>query len=60
MHVEVKDPDEKIILSRIYSAEGESPGVFIAILSIMLTISLFSSIFDQVAFRLHRTHRASM
>lgn len=23
MHVEVKDPDDKVILSRVYSAEGK-------------------------------------
>lgn len=25
MHAEIKDPDDKIVLSRIYSAEGEFP-----------------------------------
>lgn len=29
MHVEVKDPDDKIVLSRVYSSEGNAEFVFL-------------------------------
>lgn len=64
MHVEVKDPDDKIVLSRIYSAEGECSTVHIQVHTNMnivfqSLIFYFSFCHEQVASHSHRTHPGS-
>lgn len=36
MHVEVKDPDDKIVLSRVYSSEGNKTNIFMSNLLILV------------------------
>lgn len=49
MHVEVKDPDDKVVLSRVYSSEGERKAK--NSLKWLLTL-----LFDLRSYFLHKSH----
>lgn len=67
MHVQVKDPDDKTILSRVYSSEGNFEKkkftiymfTFVFSTIILLLLNINNSAKFQVEFRLRHTHRVS-